>query len=140
MFSNCSLRIFSSRFYSTNIKDVCGSSEFLFSSMFVGRFSYLVNNFYVTAGSVGVLFFPGSPGNSWKNKFSEHVPKCVNSSRPVMSFVVGCISNDNILLITLFSTYTNLNYHCGRWDTGWGELQHNGREGVLHRAVIWGCI
>ncbi len=36
------------------------SSEFLFSSMFVRRFSCLANNFHVTASAVGLLFSPGS--------------------------------------------------------------------------------
>ncbi len=35
------------------------SSEFLFSSMFAGRFSYLANNFHVTAGAVGSSFSTG---------------------------------------------------------------------------------
>ncbi len=37
------------------------SPEFLFSSVLVGRFSYLANNFHVTAGAVGSSFSPGSP-------------------------------------------------------------------------------
>ncbi len=49
----------------TKTKDVCGSVStmfiFLFSSMFVGRFSYLANNFHVTASAVGLSFFPRSP-------------------------------------------------------------------------------
>ncbi len=35
------------------------SSEFLFSSMFAGRFSYLANNFHITVGTVGSSFSPG---------------------------------------------------------------------------------
>ncbi len=40
---------------------VLRSSEFLFSSMFMGRFSYPANNFQATAGGVGSLFSPGLP-------------------------------------------------------------------------------
>ncbi len=36
------------------------SYEFLFSSMFAGRFSYLANNFHVTASAAGLLLPPGS--------------------------------------------------------------------------------
>ncbi len=50
--------------------------EFLLSSMFVGRFSYLANNFYITAGAVGSSFSPGSPKVREK-KFSEHVRECI---------------------------------------------------------------
>ncbi len=46
-------------------KDVCGSVgtvfvKFLFSSMFVGRFSCLANNFQVNAGAVGSSLSPSS--------------------------------------------------------------------------------
>ncbi len=44
-------------------------SEFLFSSMLVGRFSYLANNFHIAAGAVGSLFSPGSPEVSGKINF-----------------------------------------------------------------------
>ncbi len=37
------------------------SSEFLFSSMFAGRFSYFAYNFQVTACAVGLLFYHGLP-------------------------------------------------------------------------------
>ncbi len=55
-------------------------SECLFSSMFAERFSYLVNNFHATAGSLPQLpvvlywfvIFPWFAGNLWKNKFSKH--------------------------------------------------------------------
>ncbi len=47
-------------------------SEFLFSSIFAGRFSYLDNSFHVTAGAIGSSFSPGSPEVCGK-KFSEHV-------------------------------------------------------------------
>ncbi len=36
------------------------SSKFLFPSMFAGRFSYLLNNFHITASAFGLSFFPGS--------------------------------------------------------------------------------
>ncbi len=36
-------------------------SEFLFSSMFAERFSYLANNFHITSGTVGSSFPLGSP-------------------------------------------------------------------------------
>ncbi len=36
-------------------------SEFLFSSVFAGRFSYLANNFHITVGTVGPSFSPGLP-------------------------------------------------------------------------------
>ncbi len=35
------------------------SSKFLFSSMFVGSFSYFTNSFHISAGAVGSLFSPG---------------------------------------------------------------------------------
>ncbi len=37
------------------------SSESLFFSMFAERFSYRVNNFYITASAVSSSFSPGSP-------------------------------------------------------------------------------
>ncbi len=40
---------------------VARSSEFLFSSMFAGRFSYLTNNFHITATAVGSSFSPDLP-------------------------------------------------------------------------------
>ncbi len=45
------------------------SSEFWFSSMLAGRFSYLANNFHVTAGAVGSSFSPGSPDVRGKINF-----------------------------------------------------------------------
>ncbi len=47
------------------------SSEFLFSSMFVETFSYLTNNFHVTAGAVGSSFSPGSSEFREKINFSN---------------------------------------------------------------------
>ncbi len=47
------------------------SSEFLFSSMFVGRFSYLANNVHVTANAVGLSFSPGSSEVRGKINFSN---------------------------------------------------------------------
>ncbi len=58
------LRTISSRFFRRTQRMFMAqwvrcSSEFLFSSVFVGRFSYLTNNFHTTAGSCP-SFSPGS--------------------------------------------------------------------------------
>ncbi len=61
--------------FSTNTKyvrgsvDITCSSEFLFSSMFTGRFSYLTNNFHVTASIISSPFSSGSPEVSGKINF-----------------------------------------------------------------------
>ncbi len=55
------------------------SSEFSFSSVFVGRFSYLANNFHVTAGAVGSSFFPGSQEIRGKLNFPNMFRKFICS-------------------------------------------------------------
>ncbi len=61
------------------------SSEFLFSSMFAGRFFYLANDFHVTAGVVGSSFSPSSPQVrrkiNFSNMFASGVCKCILSLR-----------------------------------------------------------
>ncbi len=66
------------------------SSEFLFSSMFVERFSYLANNFYVTVSAIGSSFSPGlrevhgeiNFSNTFANTmFTSGVHKCIHSFR-----------------------------------------------------------
>ncbi len=76
MFANSSLRTISSWFFWRTQSMfaaywVLCSSEFLFSSMFVGRFSYLANNFHITVSAVGSSFSPGSPEVRGKINFSN---------------------------------------------------------------------
>ncbi len=58
-------------------------SEFLLSSMLAGRFSYLANNFHVTAGAVGSSFSPSSSEVRGKinftNMFANSVCECIRS-------------------------------------------------------------
>ncbi len=88
-FANSSLRTISCRFFRQMQRMLAAqwvpcSSEFLFSSMFVGRFSYRTNNFHVTAGAVGSSFSPGSQEVRRKinfpNVFCEHnIRECIPS-------------------------------------------------------------
>ncbi len=57
-------------------------SEFLLSSMFAGRFSYLANNFHVTVDTIGSSFSPGFPEVCGKinflNMFASGVHECIH--------------------------------------------------------------
>ncbi len=93
LFANSSLRTISCQFFQQTQKMFAAqwvpcSSEFLFSSIFVGRSSYLTNNFHVTAGAVGSSFTTGSrevrgkinfPNMFANTMFAGGVCECIRS-------------------------------------------------------------